>query len=61
MKQDNTLNAAETQTSSYGCGDYRQEMILLSLLEKLKQTDLTEEERTKLLQDIAEMEKIVGL
>ncbi len=61
MQQDNTPDITAKKTSSSGCGNYRQEMILLSLLEKLKRKDLTKEEREKLLQDIVEMEKKVGL
>jgi hypothetical protein len=47
--------------SQYSCNEYRAEMILLALHNKLQQAKLGEEERLKVLQEIARLEKIVGL
>ncbi len=46
--------------SQYTCNDYREEMIILALRQKLQKTDLTEEERTKLTREIARLEKAIG-
>lgn len=45
----------------YTCNEYRAEMILLALHNKLRQVHLDETERRKILQEIACLEKIVGL
>ena len=52
------MNASANQ---YTCNEYRAEMILLALQNKLKQANLSEEERQEVLQEIARLEKIVGL
>lgn len=44
----------------YTCNEYREEMILLALRQKLQRSDLTENERTKLVQEIADLEKTIG-
>lgn len=44
----------------YTCNEYRAEMILLALQNKLTQANLSEEERREVLQEIARLEKIVG-
>jgi len=48
-------------TSPYTCNDYRQEMILLGLRQRLQQADLSEEEKAKLAEEIARLEKAIGL
>lgn len=46
--------------SPYTCNDYREEMIVLALRQKLRRTDLSEEERTKLVEEIARLEAAMG-
>lgn len=40
----------------YTCQDYRQEMILLGLQRRLSQTDLSEEERRIVIEEIQKLE-----
>jgi hypothetical protein len=47
--------------SQYTCNEYRAEMILLALQNKLQQGNLDEKERTEVLREIGRLEKIVGL
>jgi len=47
-------------TSQYTCGDYREEMILLSLRQKLKKATLTQEEKKELEKEIVRLEKEIG-
>ncbi len=42
---------------SYGCRDYRQEMILVGLHERLRRSDLSEEERRALEEEIRRLEE----
>ena len=53
-------NSPKKESSTYTCNDYREEMILLGLRQKLLQSDLTDEERTKLTKEIDRLEKIIG-
>ncbi len=46
--------------SQYTCNEYRQEMILLALRQKLQRPDLSADERQKLAQEIARLEKDIG-
>jgi len=56
------MNALPNHSScQYTCNEYRAEMILLALQNKLTQANLSEEERREVLQEIARLEKIVGL
>jgi len=48
------------RTSQYTCGDYREEMILLSLRQKLKNATLTQEEKIELEKEITRLEKEIG-
>ena len=41
----------------YTCNEYREEMILLALRRRLQQPDLAEEERKRLIGEIARLEK----
>ncbi len=50
----------KTVPSQYTCNDYRQEMILLGLRQKLQRSDLTDAERSKLMQEISKLEKAIG-
>lgn len=50
----------KSSPSQYTCNDYREEMILLGLRQKLQQSNLTDEERVKLKKEIARLEKIIG-
>ena len=47
--------------NQYTCNEYRAEMILLALQNKLQYLDLSDNERQELLLEIARLEKIVGL
>lgn len=51
----------DSPPGQYTCNEYRTEMILLALHKKLQRDDLAEAERQELLQQIARLEKIVGL
>ncbi|MDD9302552.1 MAG: hypothetical protein HUK40_09505 [Desulfobacter sp.] len=46
---------------AYTCNEYREEMILLSLQTQLARPGLTPEEKAKLLEQIARVEKEMGL
>lgn len=50
-----------SEKNNYTCNEYREEMILAALQRRLLQTDLTEEERAKLLREIAELEERMGM
>ena len=41
----------------YTCVDYRSEMKLLGLTQRLKEESLSEEERAQIIQEIKELEK----
>jgi hypothetical protein len=43
-------------TPPYGCGDYRREMILVGLHERLRREDLSEAERQALKEEIRKIE-----
>jgi hypothetical protein len=45
----------------YTCKEYREEMILLALQQKLQLPDLTEEEKRTLLEEITRLEERIGL
>ena len=45
----------------YTCADYRIEMILLSLRQRLQQEDLSEEEREDIILQIEKIEKAMEL
>lgn len=45
----------------YGCADYRDERILLSLKKRLNENDLSKEERIEIKSHIWELEKEMGL
>lgn len=49
-----------SETSQYTCKDYREEMILLALRQKLQLSQLTDEEKTKLTEEIVRLEKNLG-
>lgn len=49
-----------TGSSLYTCNEYREEMILLALRQKLQRSELTEEERLKLMREIDILEKSIG-
>lgn len=50
----------KTESAKYTCNDYRQEMILLGLRQKLRRSDLTDEEKAKLMKEISTLEKAIG-
>ena len=45
----------------YTCSDYRQEMILLGLRERLKDENITVEEQQKLQAEVASLEEAMGV
>jgi hypothetical protein len=45
----------------YGCQEYRAEMVLLSLRLRLQNEKTPPEEREKIMQEIARLEKLMGL
>ena len=47
--------------SSYTCGDYRQEMVLLALKKRLAEGGLAPAERQILEKEVAELEKAMGM
>ena len=53
----------KTQTSSsskYTCNEYREEMILLALRQKLRNPDLSRKDKDKLEKEIIELEAKIG-
>lgn len=44
----------------YTCSEYREEMILLALRQKLLRSDLTDDERAKLVEEIMYLEETIG-
>lgn len=61
LSNDMDNNNPEDTPGRYTCNEYRAEMILLALQNKMQQPNLSEEERRKVLQEIARLETIVGL
>lgn len=51
----------EEREHIYTCNEYREEMILAALQKRLQQRDLSEHDKKALLQEIAELEKKMGL
>jgi hypothetical protein len=51
----------QPSSSTYTCNEYREEMILLLLQQRLQQSDLTVEERRTLLAEIVRLEEKIGL
>jgi len=47
--------------ANYTCTEYREEMILMALQKKLANADLTAGERERILVEIAELEKSMGM
>ncbi len=45
----------------YTCREYRQEMTLLGLKQRLKNADLSEEERRRVVEDIPKLEAEMGM
>lgn len=50
----------KTRASKYTCNEHREEMILLGMRQQLQRNDLTEEQRAKLIEEIAQLEKEMG-
>ncbi len=50
-----------SDTSSYTCKDYRLEMVLLGLKRKLDTENLSEEEKTPIIEEIRKLELIMGM
>jgi hypothetical protein len=47
--------------NKYTCNEYRQEMILLGLRKRLASPDLSEEEKKRLKEEIAEVEQAMEI
>ena len=61
-KWENGMNEEKQgQASPYTCNDYRQEMILLAMRRKLQDGGLAENERRRLHEEIARLEKRMGM
>ena len=50
----------DTPQPLYTCNEYRKEMILLALRNRLRQPDLADAERKRLIGEIARLEKEIG-
>ena len=48
-------------TGNYTCNDYREEMILLGLQRRLKNPDLTDEEKKAIQAEIKKIEKLMDM
>jgi hypothetical protein len=44
----------------YTCNDYREEMILLALRQRLQRPELSDEDKAKLTEEIDRLEKAIG-
>jgi hypothetical protein len=51
----------ETPKANYGCADYRDERRLLGLSKKLENPNLIEKDRAILIEEIAKLEKKMGM
>ena len=51
----------KSETSQYTCNDYREEMILLGLQRRLKNPDLTDEEKKAIQAEIKKIEKLMDM
>ncbi|MCP4104536.1 MAG: biliverdin-producing heme oxygenase [Desulfobacteraceae bacterium] len=47
--------------SKYTCSDYRQEMILMGLKNRLNQQDLSDEERDRIIEEIKKLESAMEM
>jgi len=56
------LNNSETikNKTRYTCNEYREEMILASLRQRLANADLSEDDRQTLIQEVEKIEKEMG-
>lgn len=57
-KKDNQIK--QPSSTIYTCNEYREEMMLLALRQKLADPGLRENERSRLKEEIAELEKKIG-
>ena len=55
------MEDAKTDSQTYTCNDYREEMILLSLQRQLASPDLVPEKKHEILKEIAKVEARMGL
>lgn len=51
----------DRKAGQYGCQEYRQEMILVGLKKRLALSNLTKQEKATLTEEIARLEKEMGL
>ncbi len=52
---------SENTSSSYGCKDYRLEMMLVGLIRQLERRDVSESERKRLAAEILRIKAEMGL
>jgi hypothetical protein len=55
-----TQKPALPRKPQYTCNDYREEMILLALRQRLQRPELSDEDKTKLTEEIDRLEKAIG-
>ncbi|MBU0971068.1 MAG: hypothetical protein KKC20_10500 [Proteobacteria bacterium] len=55
------MEDAKTDSRTYTCNDYREEMILLGLQRQLAAPDLAPEKKQEILKEIARVEARMGL
>jgi hypothetical protein len=53
------MHANDTKQNAYTCNEYREEMILAGLKRRVAQTDLPENERSEVEQEILRIEKVM--
>jgi hypothetical protein len=51
----------ESSPMKYTCEDYRNEMMLLALRKRLQQGDLSQEEKSKLIEEIKKLEEEIKI
>ena len=59
MQKDN-LHKQDSASNRYTCNEYREEMILLALRQKLHDPDLPESEKEYLREEITRLEEKIG-
>ena len=59
MQKDN-LHKQDSDSNRYTCKEYREEMILLALRQKLHNHDLPESEKEHLREEITRLEEKIG-
>ncbi|WP_419176922.1 hypothetical protein [Desulfosediminicola sp.] len=58
---ENSATASTKPSSSYGCGEYREEMILAALQRSLQNPELTDQQKQTIEKQVRELEISMGL